>query len=133
MPRLDIALTVTIGAFVACRLLLIRIHLWCARAPVSSRTLCPLLLQLLLQHLDMLHELFVDPLRLSRFAFLLCDLGLHLCALNVPSIPRSFMGMPFKLEEAHYTCKVMLAWLLFSGPALRQSSMRISPPAQAPA
>jgi hypothetical protein len=70
----------------------------------------PLFLQLLLQHLDMFHQLLVDALRLSGLAFLLRDLRLHFCALNIPSVSCSFVGVPFKLEEAHYTCNLMSAF-----------------------
>lgn len=55
----------------------------------------------------MLVQLVVQPLRAAHLALLLCDLGLHLCTLNVPGIPSALVIVPFELQEAHYSCSVV--------------------------
>lgn len=52
----------------------------------------------------MLVELVVELLCTAHLALLLCNLGLHFGALNVPGIPGALMVVPFELEEAHDTC-----------------------------
>lgn len=58
----------------------------------------------LLQHADVLVQLVVELLRTPHLAFLLRDLGLHLCALNVPCVSCTLVVVPFELEKSHHTC-----------------------------
>ena len=51
----------------------------------------------------MLVELVVELLRTTDLALLLCNLGLHFCALNVPCIAGTLVVVPFELEKSHNT------------------------------
>ena len=74
---------------------------WLQGAIGIAALLLPLLLEGAFEHADLSFELLVDPLCMARLALVLCDLGLHLGALNVPCVPGSLVVVPFDLEEAH--------------------------------
>ena len=73
---------------------------------VAAPVLCALVLQRHFQHADLPLQLVVDLLAVTPFALELCNLGLHLGALNVPGIAGPFVVVPFDLEEAHHPCVV---------------------------
>lgn len=77
----------------------------CCSAIGGGSLLRSLVLQRDLEHADLPLQLLIDSLSMSAFPFLLCDLGLHFGALNVPCVAGSLVVVPFDLEEAHDACK----------------------------